>query len=73
MQQPRNYLNCIYLEDSYIELYGLKIYGAPWQPRFCDWAFNVDRGADILKKWNQIPSDTDILISNFLKNIFMLK
>lgn len=27
----REYLtNCIYLEDSGIELYGIKIYGTPW-------------------------------------------
>lgn len=28
---PRDLLlNCIYLEDSFVELFGLKIYGAPW-------------------------------------------
>ena len=21
-----------------------KIYGSPWQPEFCDWAFNLPRG-----------------------------
>lgn len=27
----RQYLtNCIYLEDSEVELYGIKIYGSPW-------------------------------------------
>lgn len=30
-QDPRDYLkNCIYLEDSMIELFGIKIYGSPW-------------------------------------------
>ena len=24
--------NCTYLEDSWIELYGYKIYGSPWCP-----------------------------------------
>ncbi len=24
--------NCIYLEDSFVILHGLKIYGTPWQP-----------------------------------------
>ena len=24
--------NCVYLEDSWIELYGYKIYGSPWCP-----------------------------------------
>ena len=33
------------------------------QPRFGNWAFNVDRGQDILKKWNRIPPNIDVLIS----------
>ena len=36
--------NCIYLQDSLVEIYGLKIYGTPWQPEFCNWAFNLPRG-----------------------------
>ena len=28
---PREFINnCIYLEDSYVELFGIKVYGAPW-------------------------------------------
>lgn len=61
----REYLtNCTYLEDSMITLYGIKIYGTPWQPRFGNWAFNLDRGSDCLSKWNLIPEDTDILITH---------
>jgi len=31
-KDPRNCLkNCTYLEDSMVELYGIKIYGTPWQ------------------------------------------
>ncbi len=36
--------NAYYLQDSFVVLEGLKIYGSPWQPRFHDWAFNLDRG-----------------------------
>ncbi len=36
--------NCIYLEDSEVTLYGLKIWGSPWQPVFGGWAFNINRG-----------------------------
>ena len=36
--------NCIYLQDSTTQIYGLKIYGTPWQPEFCGWAFNLPRG-----------------------------
>ena len=56
--------HCIYLEDSSVNLYGLKIYGTPWQPEFCGWAFNLPRGQKCLNKWDKIPDDTDILITH---------
>ncbi|XP_043521432.1 metallophosphoesterase MPPED2 isoform X1 [Frieseomelitta varia] len=56
--------NCIYLEDSEIIIHGIKIYGTPWQPEFCKWAFNVPRGEACLSKWEMIPSDTDILVTH---------
>ena len=56
--------NIIYLNDSGITIEGIKIWGSPVQPRFFDWAFNRDRGEDILKHWNLIPDDTDILITH---------
>lgn len=54
----------IYLQDSSVEIEGLKIYGSPWQPRFFDWAFNLNRGAELAEKWKLIPNDTDILITH---------
>ena len=54
----------IYLQDEMVEIEGIKIYGSPWQPRFHDWAFNVDRGAAIAQKWDMIPEDVDILITH---------
>ena len=48
-----------YLMDRMVEIDGIKIYGTPWQPRFYDWAFNVDRGEEITKKWENIPNDVD--------------
>ena len=56
--------NCTYLEDSSVEINGLKIYGTPYQPEFGRWAFNLERGRECLDKWNQIPSDTDILVTH---------
>jgi len=50
-----------YLQDSGTEWNGLKIWGTPWQPRFFDWAFNLDE-PDLAEKWKLIPDDTDILI-----------
>ena len=41
---------------------GYKIYGTPYQPEFCDWAFNLDRGEPCLSRWRMIPSDADIVV-----------
>ncbi len=54
----------VYLQDSSVEIDGLKIYGSPWQPRFFDWAFNLMRGPEIAEKWALIPDDIDILITH---------
>ncbi|XKL69228.1 hypothetical protein PGB90_006997 [Kerria lacca] len=56
--------NCIYLEDTFVKIYGIKIYGTPWQPEFCKWAFNLPRGQECLEKWNLIPDDIDILVTH---------
>lgn len=56
--------NCIYLNDNFVELYGLKIYGSPWQPVHCDNAFQLERGKPLLDKWNLIPNDIDVLITH---------
>lgn len=52
-----------YLQDESIMLDGLRFYGSPWQPRFCDWAFNLDRGDAIKQKWDCIPK-CDVLITH---------
>lgn len=54
----------IYLQDSAVEIDGLKIYGSPWQPRFFDWAFNLNRGLELAEKWKFIPNDIDVLITH---------
>ena len=56
--------NCIYLQDSMIELNGIRIYGSPWQPWFGGWAFNLKRGEEIAKKWKLIPDEVDILVTH---------
>lgn len=58
----------IYLEDELIELpvevpIGngatipgiVAVYGSPWQPKFCNWAFNLDRGPACRAMWAKIP------------------
>ena len=56
--------NCIYLEDSWCEVFGYKIYGSPWQVTYPDWAFFADPEINSTKKWKQIPTDTDIIITH---------
>ena len=56
--------NIIYLNDSAIEIEGLKIWGSPVQPWFYDWAFNRQRGTQIQKHWDLIPDNLDILITH---------
>ena len=65
-----------YLQDEQLTLYfdgpngdlpedNVRIYGSPWQPEFCNWAFNLPRNGEELKaKWDAIPSNTDILITH---------
>lgn len=56
--------SCIYLEDSGAEVFGCTIYGSPWQPEFCDWAFNLPPGEELRQKWQQIPQTVDILMTH---------
>ncbi len=53
-----------YLQDSGVTIGGVKIWGSPWQPWFLDWAFNLPRGAALRSKWDQIPADTDLLVTH---------
>ena len=62
--------NCelAYLEDSGTEFEGLKIWGSPWSSVFkgmnphCKAFTGNDK--DLAKKWELIPTDTDILITH---------
>lgn len=63
--------DCVYLEDSHFTIESpefnrpIKFYGSPWQPEFYNWAFNLPRnGWELETKWNDIPNDTDVLITH---------
>ena len=60
--KPNNSME--YLCDNGTEFEGLKIWGSPWTPTFCDWYFMLPRGPEIKAKWDLIPEDTDILITH---------
>jgi Icc-related predicted phosphoesterase len=57
------YPNITYLNDSGIEIDGVKFWGSPVQPWFYNWAFNR-KGTDICKHWDMIPNDTHVLLTH---------
>ena len=54
----------IYLNDSAIEIEGIKIWGSPITPWFFNWAFNRNRGEAISRHWEIIPDDIRILVTH---------
>lgn len=56
--------NLIVLIDQSVEIDGVKIFGSPWQPEFCTWAFNLPRGEPLREKWKLIPQELDVLITH---------
>lgn len=53
-----------YLQDSGCEYNGLKIWGSPWTPAFCNWYFMKHTPDELRAVWDLIPDDTDILITH---------
>ena len=54
-----------YLENNSLKIEGINIWGSPYSPSFgYGWGFNKDRGNDIAQCWNEIPADTDIVITH---------
>ena len=54
-----------YLRDELYNVEGVNVYGSPWQPEFYDWAFNLPRkGEELKRRWANIPDNTDILVTH---------
>lgn len=53
-----------YLEHSGIEIEGIKFWGSPCQPEFCQMAFGLDRGEASRQHWDKIPPGTDVVITH---------
>ena len=55
-----------YLEDSFININGLGIYGSPWSPVFGMWAFMKHRNAELDEVWQKVPTDgsVDLLVTH---------
>lgn len=52
------------------EAMGIKIWGSPLSPTFGRWAFMADRGEQIRRYWDQIPMDTELLITHGPPHLF---
>jgi Icc-related predicted phosphoesterase len=52
------------LRDSGTTIEGIKFWGSPYQPEFCNWAFNLPRGQALKEKWSLIPQDTQVLLTH---------
>lgn len=57
------YPDITYLEDEFVILEGLKIYGTPHSRHFGGWAFNKNE-QELESIFSNIPEDTDILVSH---------
>lgn len=53
-----------YLQDTGIEIDGLRFWGSPWQPEYNAWAFNLPRGDALREKWALIPEGLDVLVTH---------
>lgn len=61
----------VYLEDERVELLGVSFYGSPYQPEFCQWAFNLQRGDALKREWAKIPDQgIDVLITHGPPKVF---
>jgi predicted phosphohydrolase len=57
--------SAVYLQDSSITIDGVSFYGSPWQPEFCQWAFNLPRSGEQLNLcWSKVPTGVDVLITH---------
>jgi hypothetical protein len=54
----------LYLQDAGATVQGLRFWGSPWQPEFCNWAFNLPRGRALADKWALIPEGLDVLVTH---------
>ncbi len=52
-----------YLQSKAATIDGVRFFGSPYTPEFCNWAFGYDKGlAQVF--WGCIPDDTDVLITH---------
>ncbi|CAF2938094.1 unnamed protein product [Rotaria sp. Silwood2] len=60
----RNNKNVIYLENDSCEVFGIKIYGCPYTPKFYGGFQYPRQSVQAEMLWDRVPEDCDILISH---------
>lgn len=60
------YPRLTYLQDSGVDVDGLRFWGSPWQPYYWGWAFNFPQypSGEPRRAWEKIPADTQVLITH---------
>jgi Icc-related predicted phosphoesterase len=56
--------NATVLIDEEVTIDGIRFYGSPWTPTFCNWYFMQPRGKAIASKWAKIPEGIDVLVTH---------
>jgi Icc-related predicted phosphoesterase len=54
----------VLLDDSEITIEGVRFWGSPVTPRFRNMAYNRERGTEIRRHWEKIPTGIDVLITH---------
>lgn len=52
-----------YLQDDWVKVNGVNIYGIPWVPNLPRWAFHAN-DQTLAEKYKAVPTGTDILVSH---------
>jgi len=60
---PRDFKSVTYLEHEPVEIDGIKFFGSPYTPTFCDWSFMKARH-NMHELWQEMPQDTNVLITH---------
>ena len=60
---PVTDINTHILIHNEVEIEGIKFFGTPYTPLFCDWNYMLSE-EELKIKFDEIPSDTEILISH---------
>ena len=57
---------CTFLDHEVAEVCGLRFFGSPYQPEFCDWAFNLSRYQQCQEKWRSMleHNPIDVLLTH---------